>query len=413
MSHPSPMPASTAARLWQKVKRGAHIQESPWLAPWHRGGTERERLVRGVRATALRLVRSQNREQISPWIQGTRILLWPLLLPYQALDAALPLRIPGFSRRFARGFLDLVLYNIRPKNLRTVREYRPGHHHLARLFVTDRENQAILIQLNRHASNTTLGDKITFDRFCHQHRLPHIPLLAWSHGDTHTQIADWPAEDMFVKAANLWGGQEAHVLSHNRQNHTWQDQTGQVINAGELPAWLAQHYPQQMWLIQPMLRVDPLWSQWSPGPLGTVRVVTVIVQPGEQPEIIAASMRLPRAGMLVDNFSAGALSAEIDWRTGKLGPALGHDPAHRWHDHHPDTGGLINGATVPDWPKLCALAIAAHAAAPDLMTIGWDLTCHDSSPVLIEANPVFNLAPTVVLGETRWLEAILNRQPLL
>jgi hypothetical protein len=398
-------------RLLQSIKSLVDAQESPWLLPWHRGKTDRAIAVRAIRALALRLIRTQSGEK--PIVYYVRALVWPLLLPVKAWRAAGGVSEPGFFLQFVRGCRDLLRYNLRPEAMRAIRDQHPDMQKLAALYLADRENQALLIHLNRTATSSPIGDKIHFDEFCASHRLPHIPIIARGLGGKFIAPASWPTISLFVKSANLWSGQGAEPLFYENKSASWRDQRGRRVTPETMGKWMLDTHADQAWLIQPMFKVDPLWSAWSPGPLGTVRIVTVIVSPGTAPEIVAASMRLPRTGMLVDNFSAGSLSAEIDWRTGKLGAALGHDPAHRWHDHHPDTGGLINGATVPDWPKLCALATAAHAAAPDLTAIGWDLTCHGEAPVLVEANPVFNLAPTVVLGETRWLEALLHRRKLL
>jgi hypothetical protein len=399
--------SSQPTGLLKAFKAIIDAQEFPWLPPWRRGQDKRERDVLHLRRIALRLIRQST--NLSRAKLALRSLAWPLLLPLKALQPALACTQPGLPRRFLRGAADLALHNIRADALGALRDTRPGNRHLARLYVPDRENQALLIHLNRDRAESAIGDKLAFVAFCRKHHIPHIPVLA--HGQGATLLAspeEWPAADLFVKPTNLWGGQGAAVLEHVAAGE-WRDAGGQLLHPHEFAAWAERHYGDAPWLIQPMLRVDPTWSDWSPGPLGTVRVVTVIVRPGESPELIAASMRLPRANMVVDNFSAGALSAEIDWRDGRLGPALGHGTFRRWHDRHPDTGAAITGARIPRWEEVCALACAAHAAAPGLVAVGWDITCRAGRPIVIEANPVFNLAPTVILGETRWLDAMQNR----
>lgn len=321
--------------------------------------------------------------------------------------------LPGFWLRFTQGVVDLLLHNIRPEALRAIRARRAAGSWSPRLYVPDRENQAILIALTRFSSYAAIGDKIEFDQFCSTHYLPAIPVIAHSEMQQSAGAISWPRQDLFVKTANLWSGMGAEVLHYDQTTDHWLDHQQQRITADNLPDWLDTIRQGSRWLIQPVLKVDPAWAAWSPGPLGTVRVVTVIVTPETAPEIIAASMRLPRCGMTVDNFSAGALSAEIDWRTGQLDAALSRTGKQRWHDYHPDTGGRITGAVVPKWNEICDLALKAHAAAADLMAVGWDISFHDGKPILIEANPVFNLAPTVILGETRWVEAVRNRWQLL
>lgn len=405
---PEDQSTNLSSRILRNVKASVDAQEFPWLLPWYHVRNERERAVRVMRSAALRLIRKQQGESTLAILW--RALAWPALLPIKVWQYAKNSDLSDLRQCFIQGCLDLAQYNIRPGTLDAIRSQRPQETHLKRLYITDRENQAILVHLNQDAPNSNLGNKIVFENFCKHHALPHVPILVHSNSAPHTEPTSWPAADLFAKSPNLWGGNGAKILRHIRTTNKWQDQSNDTIDDSGIITWATEVYNNQPWLIQPMLRVDPLWGAWSPGPLGTVRIVTAVVQPNSAPEIVAASMRLPRSDMIVDNFSEGGLSAEIDWRTGLLGPALGHEGRHPWHDYHPDTQGRIMGAKVPQWSKLCELACAAHTAALDLAAVGWDISCHKGEPILIEANPVFNIAPTVILGETRWLDAILNRR---
>lgn len=383
----------------------------PWLPFWKRGRNEREREVARLRRVALALLRARDVEPAG-WT-AARALAWPGVLVAKAWLAARDPELAGFGGRLARGIWDLAAHNLRPRALRPLRATRPGDEALTGLFVPDRENQALMVELIRGVADAEIGDKVCFDGFCRRHGLAHIPLLAHGRGAVVEHVeAVWPEGDVFAKSAGLWGGQGAEALIFDGEGG-WRDRLGRRLERENPGEWAGCVYGEDRWLLQAMLRADPAWAAWSPGPVGTVRLTTVIVERGGEPEVVAASMRLPRAGMVVDNFSAGALSAEIDAGTGRLGPALGHRGARRWHDVHPDTGGAITGAVVPDWAAYLALARAAHAAAPGLAAVGWDLTCRAGRPVLIEANPVFNIAPTVVLGETRWVEAMSRRFPAM
>lgn len=404
-------PTETDGSAWQRFKRAVDAHEFAWLPPWPVGGNPRQREIRGIRRLALRLIRQQANQNAAR--SRLRAAIWPLLLPVKAWMMARDQEQTGFCGRFFFGCRDLLIHNLRPDALRALRVQRNDAAQLPRLYVPDRENQAILIALNRHSPSANLGDKIVFHRFCRRHDLPHVPVLAHSEETAVDQPENWPRQDLFFKAANLWCGFGAKYLRYDSTQDHWLDGNRQIVTAPDIRAWAKSNYQDENWLVQPMLRVDPAWADWSPGPLGTVRVVTTIVVPGTEPEIIAASMRLPRHNMIVDNFSAGALSAEIDWRSGVLQPALSRSGQRRWHDHHPDTGKAITGATVPRWSEICALTLRAHAAAADLMAVGWDVSCHAGQPILVEANPVFNLAPTVVLGETRWLDAVRQRESAL
>ena len=64
----------------------------------------------------------------------------------------------------------------------------------------------------------------------------------------------------------------------------------------------------------------------------------------------------------------------------------GTGPEQRELDHHPDTGGRLEGLTIPDWPALTALALKAAAALPGLRMQAWDIAPTDRGPVLVEVN---------------------------
>lgn len=398
------------ARLVRAAKAGVDAQEFAWLPPWHRGRNERERAVRRIRAAALRLIRAQQSDRNVARPSVIRSLAWPALLPVKAWQSARIPGRPGFGRRFLSGVLDLTRYNLRPGALRSLRELRPDDRRLGALYVADLENQALLQHLHRAAPNRVLGDKVLFADFCRRHGLSHVPLLAHGTGKNHTRLADWPASDLFAKPANLYGGQGAEMLHYDPAQGSWTDSRGRVSGPDDLVGWAAATYGEQPWLIQPRLHVDPAWAGWSSRALVTVRITTVMVRPGDAPEVIISFLRVPRAGMVVDNLAAGGMPAEIDRVSGILGPATAKKGACSSYDHHPDGGAPITGVAVPGWAEMCRLACAAHAAVPDLTAVGWDVASHHGTPVLLEANPVFNLYPMAVLGETRWLEALLHRE---
>lgn len=394
-------------RLLSAAKASVDAQEFPWLPPWCRGHNERERAVRAVRAAALRLIRQQQGESTLAILW--RALAWPALLLIKAWRHARYGPRSGFWQRLTLSCSDLIRYNIRPNALWAVRSQRPDELHLPRLYVPDRENQALLAHLNHGAPNANLGDKLIFEKFCSKHGFPHVPILAHGVSARHTQIASWPAGDLFAKPTNLWGGQGAEILTHSPQTGTWQDRQKNSITSETLLTWAENTYAEQPWLIQPRLHVDPAWAGWSSGALGTIRISTIIRRPGDSPEIFISMIRLPLAGSVVDNIYTGSLSAEIDATSGHLGPARTKRRPRMSYDHHPETGAQITGALVPDWSSLCDLAISAHHTASDLTSVSWDITYQNGRPVLLEANPVFNLFPTVILGETTWLEAMSHR----
>ena len=88
----------------------------------------------------------------------------------------------------------------------------------------------------------------------------------------------------------------------------------------------------------------------------------------------------------VDHMIHGATVAEVDLRTGALGPGRRkQDPAIA---HHvlPGREWRFVGYRVPYWAEARALALQAAAAFPWARVIGWDVAVSDAGPVLIEGN---------------------------
>lgn len=126
-----------------------------------------------------------------------------------------------------------------------------------------------------------------------------------------------------------------------------------------------------------------------PDAANTLRVPTLRTN-GNEILIPAAVHRIgsERTGVL-DNFSQGGMSAEVDMETGELSEAAeprdGQKP--RWHESHPDTGAQIAGTIVPGWDRIKdeIRTIASGTEAFDY--VGWDLVVTSPGEFkIIEAN---------------------------
>lgn len=122
----------------------------------------------------------------------------------------------------------------------------------------------------------------------------------------------------------------------------------------------------------------------NPSSLNTIRVCTVC-KDGEF-HVTGAALRMGQKGSSTDNFSSGGLAAEIDCNTGTVCTrAVGWQRGSYYV--HPDSGQKIIGFKIPDWDKVCDLAIKAHQRISNLRYIGWDIAvCPDNKLCLIEAN---------------------------
>jgi hypothetical protein len=82
------------------------------------------------------------------------------------------------------------------------------------------------------------------------------------------------------------------------------------------------------------------------------------------------------------------LGSPVDLETGILGLMTGDkgDTRFQWFADHPVTGVPVLGRTLPHWPEIRAVALAAHLACPDRLLVGWDIALTPDGAVLLEGN---------------------------
>ena len=159
---------------------------------------------------------------------------------------------------------------------------------------------------------------------------------------------------------------------------------GQVLAieafVGELDRYLRDGY-----LFQEMLRPHASLGQVVGPRLSTVRLIVLLEDTG--PAILHALCKIPVGDNPADNFwRPGNLLAALDPGGRVIRVVQGTGPEQRELDDHPDTGGRLQGLTIPDWPALTALALQAATAFPGLRMQAWDIAPTDRGPVLVEVN---------------------------
>ena len=147
-----------------------------------------------------------------------------------------------------------------------------------------------------------------------------------------------------------------------------------------------ERYRADGYLFQEMLRPHPVLEAAVGDRLSTVRLIVLIEDGG--PAIRHALCKIPVGANPADNFwRPGNLLAALDAESGRVARVQqGTGPEQRELENHPDTGGRLEGLTIPDWPALTALALKAAAALPGLRMQAWDIAPTDRGPVLVEVN---------------------------
>lgn len=82
---------------------------------------------------------------------------------------------------------------------------------------------------------------------------------------------------------------------------------------------------------------------------------------------------------------------QIDPITGRFADRGAQKPTYSLlpTDHHPDSGAVFAGRTMPNWPEVLELARASGAHAGVNRYIGWGVASTPQGPVFVEGNEDF------------------------
>jgi hypothetical protein len=331
------------------------------------------------------------------------------------------------TRQLAQIWRLRVRYGVEPGLYYLMRLYDPARWPRRRGVVRQRE----LDRLVKHMVDTiaaadggptraTFDEKRSFAAWCAGHALPTVTtLVRVEDGRVVSGAADdLPAADLFSKVTNAFGGRGAcRWWWMGVAGGGYRGPDGVVVDrTGVVAAAVAQSRSSgSPILVQRAIEPHPDVRGFTGGALATVRFFTLrsfdgVVQP------LSATYRMPVGGMSIDAFNKGGLAAPVDLASGRLREAVAKKSVALGEcvDHHPDTGALIPGATLPDWAATVALATRAHRLAPRAVPLfGWDVALTPEGPLLLEGNipPAAGLAQIpagVPLGETPLVACLLD-----
>jgi len=388
------------------LKRRFDSNEFAWTPPLPPWSTPRARQVRRIRSVARSVLRQRLVAERGWLYVLTSSCAWPGVA---LIKAAVHGRTaaPSGPRDVLRRWWLQVAHNFGIGDQQYFRLERPEQRSRAQLFVSDGENKVLMEYLNRNAQPERVRDKIPFAQFCATHGLPVVAVLAECDGAGAP--ARWhaplPAADLFLKPADLWGGQGACRITYVASDQAWRADDATRLLPDTVAAYADRRFHGGSWVLQPCLTNGPAWANFSPGALCTVRVVTGRESPDALPEVIGGFMRFPRHGAVVDNMSSGGWGTDYD-ADGRMGPVRSLDPDCPISDRHPDTGAHIQGVIIPEWERISALALRAHAPISNVAMIGWDVALPGNEPVLIEANTNWGVLMDTPLGSTRYVEIL-------
>lgn len=304
-------------------------------------------------------------------------------------------------------------YSIDPYTYYRYQLYEESKFRAAGDFLLHEQSWRTILAYNAGPDTAVLDDKRLFLDACQRHGLVTIPVLAWFEAGEPVRIDDrvgWE-RDLFGKPAHSQGGQGARWWKHIGPG-LYRDGDGRQVSREAIVDQCRALSRPRPYLLQPRLVNHPMIADLTSGALATLRIVTAGDR-GAEPRFVSAVMKLPRGAQITDNLSSGSLIAPVDLATGTLGAAIADEIGAEWTDRHPDTGGLVAGRQLPDWPAPVAVCVAGHRCF-DLSIVGWDVAITGEGVVVVEANvvPGFNtlqIAHQRPLGRTALAESLADR----
>lgn len=134
----------------------------------------------------------------------------------------------------------------------------------------------------------------------------------------------------------------------------------------------------------------------NPSSLNTIRVISIRKPGTDNVYVLDAYARVGAAGALIDNYSSGGVTYDIDMDTGTIG--TGRSKAGGYATvlkHHPGTDVSYTGMQVPYWSEVLDACVRCHnMIPPGLDFIGWDVCMSDDRITFIEANTLAGFGRT-------------------
>ena len=135
-----------------------------------------------------------------------------------------------------------------------------------------------------------------------------------------------------------------------------------------------------------------------PQSVNTLRIPTVVLASGEV-RLFHPTLRVGRGEGIIDNFSAGGISALIDSETGCI-CSDGADKQGRRYVTHPDTGVRFRGYPLPEWDKAVDMVKTAAKMVPGNHYCGWDLAYSTHGWCMVEANCTAQMGGMQIITQT-------------
>lgn len=172
------------------------------------------------------------------------------------------------------------------------------------------------------------------------------------------------------------------LLSKGRGVQKFTVQDGQTSIDGLSFAQLLEQYDRN-YIIQAAVKQHERMSALNPTSANTLRIMTY--RSGMDIFVVYCAVRIGRLGFVIDNQSAGGISAKVN-EDGTIAKyafgTAGNDKIEKT-----DTGVTLDGYVIPSYNKVIETVKRSHYDLPFFDIVGWDIAVNeDGEPTLIEWN---------------------------
>ena len=177
---------------------------------------------------------------------------------------------------------------------------------------------------------------------------------------------------LFIKPLGNMGGKNCYLLNYDSLGSEIEALSGDILSNNFIFQYVIEQHPD----------INKIYSK----SINTVRFDTYIDNSGKI-NILSALMRFGTGGSNIDNVSGGGFSVGIDLKKEvlkKRGIANMKNGTPYFYEH-PDTGFILENASIPFLKEACKLVIDATDYLPDRL-IGWDVAITPSGPIIVEGN---------------------------
>jgi hypothetical protein len=249
-----------------------------------------------------------------------------------------------------------------------------------------RQVNTLLDHLNSQVPAKRISHKVQFAEHCRIHNLNTPANVAvWEQGGRLVTPAPAnPRTDLFIKPTADFGSVGTMTIGYDDAADKYRMGTALLAWPELLERIAKNHTRHTGYVMQRRLRNSTGAAVYGHEDVCNLRLVTGKSVHGE-PELIAAVIRLP-SSYTTQGHDRNVLLANVDVRSGIMGPGVFRNIKLPEFTHHPDTGFPIQGRPLPNWSGMVELALGAHRTCPWMPFVGWDVVDSDQGLILLEAN---------------------------